>query len=206
MRAKHALSTTLALCTALVAFPVYAQQGEKTEYEPARAEAGDMNAMMAAYMEAGTPGLHHEWLARLAGDWEIEVTMLNMGPEPVTATATAHSEMILGDRFLLEEIEGTFMDQPFKASNVTGYNNTTEMYEGGWIENMSTGLYISRGTRDGNELTMEGEMVDPVTGEKVKNRGVLTLVSPDRIEATGFEDRGEGWQKTMELVYTRKGM
>lgn len=208
MHTKPTLWTTLALCcTAFVALPVHAQEEEeKPEYEGARAETADMDAMMAAYREAGTPGAEHEWLARLAGDWDISVTMLNMGPEPVTSQATAHTEMIHGGRFLLEEIEGTFMDEPFHASNVTGYNNVTEQFESGWIDNHSTGLYTSTGTRDGNTLTVIGEMKDPVTGETVKSRSVLTLVSPDRIEVTGYDDRGEGWQKTMEIVYTRKQM
>lgn len=203
MNVKRTLWTTLALCTVFVALPVYAQE-EEPEYEGAREEAADMDAMMEAYTKAGAPGEQHEWLATLAGDWNISVKMLNMGPEPMTTEATAHSEMIHGGRFLLEEIEGTWMDQPFHASNVTGYNNTTGTFEQGWIDNFSTGLYTYTGSRDGNTLTTTGEMKDPVSGEMVKNKSVLTVVSSDRLEVVGYEDRGEGWQKTMEIVYTRQ--
>lgn len=202
MKAKRMLWTPLALCMAFVALPVHAQE-EKPEYEGAR-QTGEMDEMMAAYIEAGTPGAEHEWLASLAGDWNLSVTMLNMGPEPVTTEATCHVEMIHGGRFLLEQIEGSWMDQPFLGSNVTGYNNTTGMFEGSWIDNFSTALYTSTGTREGNTLTLTGKMKDPATGEIVKNKSVLTKVSPDRLEAVGYEDRGEGWQKTMEIVYTRK--
>lgn len=193
-------TTWVALCTAVVALPVHAQ--EKTqEYA---APGADAHAMMEAYAEAGKPGAHHAWLAGLTGEWDVTVTFLNMGPEPVTTRATSSSEMIHGGRFLLEQIEGSFMGQPFEASNVTGYNNTTQRFEAGWIDNHSTALFTYAGSREGDALTLEGEMVDPVTGERVRHRSVLEKVSADRVEIVGYEDRGSGWEKTMEIVYNRK--
>lgn len=202
MYAKRTLLPALALSTLLVTLPAYGQEEEK-EYEGAR-ETAEMDAMMEAWIEAGTPGAEHQWLTQLAGDWNASVKMLNMGPEPVTSEATVHSEIILDGRFLLEEIEGTFMDRPFHANQVTGYNNVTEQYEQGWIDNFSTGVYKYTGTREGNTLTMWGEMKDPATGEMVKSKSEAIVASPDRIEITGYEDRGSGWQKTMEIVYTRQ--
>lgn len=199
MQTRRILAAALS-AVALLAAPLGAQE-EKQEYAAPDAEGA---AMMEAYAQAGAPGAHHEWLAGLAGEWDVQVTFLNMGPEPVTTRATSRSEMIHGGRFLLEQLEGSFMGQPFEASNVTGYNNLTERFEAGWIDNHSTGLFTYRGERDGDVLTLAGEAIDPVTGETVKHRSVLEKVSDDRIEVAGFEDRGSGWQKSMEIVYTRR--
>ena len=200
MFTKRTLLPVLTLPMFLLALPAYAQE---EAYEGAR-ETAEMDPMMEAWIEAGKPGTEHAWLGQLAGDWDIAVKMLNMGPEPVTSTATSHMEMALDGRFLLEEIQGTFMDQPFHANQATGYNNVTGQFEQGWIDNFSTGIYKYTGSREGNRLTMWGEMKDPATGEMVKSKSEAVLVSPDRLEITGYEDRGSGWQKTMEIVYTRQ--
>lgn len=56
-------------------------------------------------------------------------------------------KMILGGRFLQQEVNGEMMGMPMNGIGITGYDNLKKKYVGFWIDNMGTGMY-----------TMEGEM------------------------------------------------
>jgi hypothetical protein len=183
------------LCTPLAA------QEEKQEYA-----APDMTEMMAAMEKAGAVTDHHRALEKMAGDWDVTMKMwMDPDADPVIAEFTATSEMILGGRFLVEEVAGDFMGQPFEGYNVTGYNNVTGEYEAVWLDNMSTALMRSTGSMNeaGDEFASWGTMVDPLTGEEVKSRGVVRIMHDEMI-AEAFETRDGVERKTMEFLYKRK--
>lgn len=188
----------LALLLAAGSAPVVAQ--ERQEYA-----APTMDEMMAAYIEAGTPGEAHAMLAKLAGEWTIEVKSYMPGaPEPMVSTATVSAESVMGGRWLIEKVKGDFMGEPFEGVAITGYNNSSGMYENTWYDNMNTALFYSTGEMDGNEMTMKGTFIDPISGEKVKSWSVMKIVSDDERIARGYEERGGEEILTMELHYTRK--
>ena len=80
--------------------------------EPANPEQRrKLEAMMAAMQ----PGPEHARLAKLAGTWDVAITMASAGGgEPVRASAVAENEMILGGRFLQSRARG---GQPPMESN-----------------------------------------------------------------------------------------
>lgn len=207
MNTRRLSMVVAGLCLLVLALPLGAQEYEEAAKQEKQEEAQpDMAAMMEAWTEAGTPGEPHQKLARMAGDWDVAVTMYTMGPEPTTMEAEAHSEMILGGRFLRETFQGDFMGQPFTGWNLTGYDNVTGRYQAVWVDNMSTGIYHYTGSMEGNTLTTTAEFQDPMSGDQVTSKNVIEMVSDDEIRMTAYEDRGSGWTKSMEITYTRKQM
>ena len=173
--------------------------------EPQEYAAPTMEEMMAAYMEAGAPGEAHAMLGKWAGEWTVEVKSYMPGmDEPMVTAATVSAESAMGGRWLIEKVKGDFMGQPFEGVSITGYNNSSGMYENAWYDNMATALVYSTGEVEGNVMTMKGTFIDPLTGEKVKSWSVMTIVSDDERIARGYEDRGGEEILTIELHFKRK--
>lgn len=166
----------------------------------------DMAAMMEAYERAGTPGEHHARLDRNVGDWELEVRFYpDPDGEPSVSRGTSSSRWVMDGRFVQETVTGEFMGAPFQGMGLTGFNNLTGEYEASWIDNHSTQLYRYVGWMDDDgRLVFVTEARDPVTGETVKHRSVAEFPSDDEMVVKGYEDRGEGEVRTMELRYTRQ--
>lgn len=184
----------------LLSNPLAAQE-EKQEYA-----APDMAEMMAAMEKAGAVTDHHRALETMAGNWDLTVKMwMDPSADPAVSYATATSEMIMGGRFLAEEVTGDFMGQEFKGYNLTGYNNVTGEYESMWVDNMSTALLRYGGSMNeaGDEFVTWGAMIDPLTGEEFKSRSVAKIMGDEMI-IEGFEVRGGVERKTMEILYKRK--
>lgn len=188
------MSNSLAIA-AIIAFPAIAVAQEPTE------EA------MAAYVAAAAPGEPHQWLSELAGDYEVTVKswMDPAAPEPMVSTASAHSEMALGGRYLVEVYEGSFGGIAFEGHGVTAYDNTLDRYVSTWIDNMGTGIMVSEGKRDEEgRLVMIGTVVDPVSGDEVKVKSVTTLTGDGSVtEMHNILPDGTSF-KSMEIVSKRK--
>lgn len=168
--------------------------------------APDMAEMMAAYEKAGMVTDQHEALDRMAGTWDVTVKMwMDPEAEPMISYATSESEMIFGGRFLAEKVTGDFMGQEFSGYGLTGFNNISGEYEATWADNMSTMLYRYTGmfNESGDEFTMKGEMLDPVTGEAIPTVSILTFQG-DEMMVEAWEKRGGEKRKTMEFHYKRK--
>ena len=223
---NHRFTSCLAVLAALaVPFAVQAQDGEGSAPD---AEAA---AMMEAYEQAGTPGEHHQALDRMAGEWEAEVRFWSdPDAEPMVTQATSTVEWVMDGRFLKETVESEFMGQPYHGIGRTGYDNTTGEFWSTWTDNMSTGLMTSRGKRqpdghyeaswmdnhstalyryegkmddEGRQVLMS-ETIDPVSGEKTKQKSVSEFLSDDEMIARGYELRDGEEVRTMEIHYKRK--
>jgi len=185
-----------------------AKPGEKT---PAPQKAPEMSAgekaAMEAMMKAGRPGPEHAFLATLAGEWKTVVTNWSApGKEPTVSEGHNVATMVLGGRYLEERFESTFMETPFRGIGFTAFDNVTHKFVGTWIDEMSTGIFVSEGTLDasGKVLTTVGSYNDPVTGKPQLLRAVMTVVGPDehRVEMRGKGPDGKEF-KMMEMVYRR---
>jgi hypothetical protein len=148
----------------------------------AQESSSDQQKDAEAYMKAMALTENHAFLANLAGDWKVTTTAwAQIDAEPWVSEGTATGEMILGGRFLMLKSEGTMFGQPFEGYQIIGFDNIKQKYVTLWIDNTSTGLYLTEGTRDrsGKTLTDMGEWPDPLTGGTMKVWGVTHLVSPD---------------------------
>ena len=164
---------------------------------------------MASMMEAVSPDENHEVLAPLAGSWSHAVTFFPApGAEPIQMTATSVSEMTMGGRYLVTDIDGDFMGTPFEGHEVMGYDKVKGQYFALWHDNMSTGPMVSWGSWDPETktLTMEGTFADPMTGnleKKVRNTTRLLDDGSVHYENWGPGPDGEIY-KTMEIHSTRQ--
>ncbi|MEE8525903.1 MAG: DUF1579 domain-containing protein [Thermoanaerobaculia bacterium] len=188
----------------VAASPVLSDDTEKAAME---APAGiDPAAMEAAWAKAGAPGENHEFLARLEGDWTFESKMwMDPSAPPMESQGAAEKTMILGGRYLQEESSGEAMGQPFHGRALTAFDNVSGEFAGTWIDNMGTGILISRGSRDGDSLTLIGEMTDPMSQQQMKLRMVTRIVDEDHhvfdyyVTMPGIPEL-----KQMVIEYTRK--
>ena len=172
-----------------------------------RPVAGQEMEEMAAMMEAGTPGEMHELLGKTVGTWNVTVKVyMDPSAPPMEMTGTATVEMIMDGRFVAEHVEGAMMDMPFRGLGITGYNNTAERFESTWLDNMATTLYTYTGMLDGEKIVLTGSYQDPMSGESVTQRSVLTFIDDDHYMVQNYETRGGQEALGMEIHYIRTGM
>ncbi|MBM4108518.1 MAG: DUF1579 domain-containing protein [Phycisphaerae bacterium] len=218
--------TVFALVAAagLIAMPAWAQDSGPTKVQDTtkkiEKKAGDivdgakkalegqpeMDDSMKALMEASMPGKHHKFLEQLVGEWDAEVVMTMPGGHAQKSTGSMSSAMEFEGRFLRSKYSGSMMDMPFKGLSLWGYNNIDQRYEAIWIDSMSTGLYTNRGSVDdaGKVFTMHGEHTDAATRKTVKQREVITIVSPDKHTMEFFGTPEGTDDRVMIITYTRK--
>lgn len=167
---------------------------------------GDEAAMMEAYERAGTPGEEHAALDRLVGDWDVEVRMWSEpDAEPTVMEADSKVEWVMDGRFVRETVTSEFMGEPFRGVGYTGYNNLTEQYEAVWMDDHSTALYRYSGEMDDQgRMVFHSESIDPVTGEKVREKGVSEFPSEDEMISRSYRLEDGEEVLTMELRYRRK--
>ncbi len=171
--------------------------------------SADEQAMMAKWAEYSTPADAHGRLAELAGDWEWTMNWwMQPGAPPEQSSGTSKSEMILGGRYLNDHFRGTAMGQPFEGDGLTGYDNHLKEYFSTWVDNMSTGVFVTRGKYDpqAKSLVMTGTMDDFMDGKKKTMRTVLTHVDENTMRFEMYAPGPDGKEfKTMEMVSKRQG-
>ncbi len=199
MRAKHVV-LALALCLLAAGAVAAPQEGEAPQF------TAEQIAMMEAWTKAMTPGEPHARLAKRAGKFEFTIkSWMDPEGEPMTSTGTATRAMTLGGRVLEEKIDSSMMGQSFQGIGRSGYDNVSGKYWNTWTDSMSTGVFVSYGTRDAaaGTTTYRGEYDDPSHGGKTKARAVVHD-EKDGVEVFDwYEDRGAGEVKTMEIRYKR---
>jgi hypothetical protein len=175
--------------------------------EEAATEAMDPQAMMEAWMKAGTPGPEHETLAAHAGTWNATVkTWMEPGAEPMVSDGLFQRDMILDGRVLKERFEGAFMEQPFEGMGLTGYDNAKGQYWSIWVDSMSTTMMVAWGQWDEEmgAFVYEGTTTDPMTGGSHWMKTVLTHPEEGKEVMKMYEKRGDQEVLTMEIVSTKQ--
>lgn len=200
---SHLFALAGMLCLGLLVAPSFAQDEGKPEGIPSEA---DMKAMMDAYVKAAEPGEHHQHLKFFEGKWNFTCTSYCMGPEPTTSPGTATFKWILGNRFMVQDVEGTMMEQPFHGHGLTGYDPARKQYTAVWCDSMGTGLMVSYGTCDpsGKTWTYEGEFADPVMKKTNTYKQEIKIINDSSFSFTMFGPGPDGKEmKIMELAYER---
>ncbi|MEW5700660.1 MAG: DUF1579 domain-containing protein [Candidatus Zixiibacteriota bacterium] len=205
MRTRTWQCIAIALVVPLAGATVMAQESGKSG---APGDSAAMAAMMEAMLKYSTPGPEHKFLEKLTGHWTGDLKMwMDPAAPPTETKGTSHREMLLGGRWLKEDVHSDFMGQPFTGMWLVGYDNFRQRFVSLWMDDMSTGTMLSYGTLDttGTVLTCSGTMDDPATGEKDKKfRSVLRVTGPDaHVEEMYSTIPGQGEVKVMEIHYTR---
>ncbi len=165
--------------------------------------------MMAAWMKYAEPGKHHEHLAPLVGKWDYTVKMwMYPGSAAEESTGTAENKWILGGRYLLQKMHGEMEGETFEGISLLGYDNFREEYVSLWIDSMTTGFMLSRGTCDGTGrvITYTGTHDEIHTEQKDKYfKAVNRMLGPDRFLYEMYAKGPDGKEfKTLEVTSTRK--
>lgn len=167
--------------------------------------------MMKKMQEAGTPGEAHKILAEMEGEWTFtSKNWETADSKPEVGSGTSSIKMILGGRFLQQELKSKMMGMDYSGMGFTGYDNLKKEYSVIWLDSMSTGMMIATASYNAKTktLTEKGEFSCPMTENKKsqyradwktidKNNAIYTMY--------GKGPTGEGKEfKMMELTYKRK--
>ncbi|MFA5805236.1 MAG: DUF1579 domain-containing protein [Melioribacteraceae bacterium] len=137
------------------------------------AQQGDQAEMMKKWQEYMTPGPVHQQFAKMAGNWKATVTQF-MGGQESKSEGTATYSMVLGGRYLHGSFNAIMMGMPFEGMSLDAYDNGTKEYISLWVDNMGTGVMMTKGKMDDKTklITYWGSMVDPMTGKDQKVKAV----------------------------------
>ena len=178
------------------------------EEAKAPAMTPEEQAKMAEVAKLGAPSEAHKALDPFVGEFSC-VVRWKQTPEAPYTESKGHSvnRWILGHRYLFQEFKGDMMGQPFLGLGVSGYDNIRKEYISAWIDNMSTGMMISRGDLDAATRTIResGEASCPMTGETNKwFRSEWKPVDADHFVFEMYAKDKDGKEfKSMEIAYTR---
>ena len=188
-----------------------AAQPEKKNDKAAQPAQPDMDAVFAKMMEMGAPGDHHKALESMVGEFTGSVKF-SMTPDmpPMESKASIKREWAMDGRFVIEHVTGDPAMEggpAFKGMGIVGYNNWDKKFESVWVENMATHMSSATGSFDAaaKTLTFTGDMIDPMSGKKIKQTSVVDLSNPDREVMTGTIPGPDGKPfKNFEGVFERK--
>ncbi len=202
-----------ALLLALVSSPGMSWAGEKTSKKTAAtaetkkdaAVTAASEAEMAAMMKMAMPGPEHAALNPLAGIWKITTKMWMAPGEPQVSEGTCERNWVMDGRYLVGNYKGSFAGMPFEGMEVLGYDNFKKQYASSWVDNMGTGIMMSRGAPmdpTTKSFTLTGSSPD-MTGKEVMMRQVTNIVDGNTASMTMYATQDGQEMRTMEITYTR---
>lgn len=174
--------------------------------ETQTAPAPDEKAMMEAWMKASTPGDAHKKLESLVGTFNVKVkTWMKPGDPAAESSGVSEHKWVLGNRWVEQRFEGSFLGMPFSGIGYTGYDNIKKAYVGTWMDNMSTAMMLSTGSGDDKSMTFKGTMADPMSGKDMPIEEKITITDKDTFTMEMWAPDPSGKMfKNMEILYERK--
>ena len=167
-----------------------------------------MEDMMKKMMELGAPAEQHQMLAKMAGEWDCEVTEYPMFPgmQKKVSKGRAEFEVEFGGRFIEQEFESEFNGQKYEGIGFIGYDKGKKVFFSTWMDNMSTQFMYAEGTYDESTRSMTETCVTHCPLGEMKTKLVTKLTSDDEML---FEMHGQlagqtEMKKMMQIVYKRK--
>lgn len=173
------------------------------------AKAADAEkAMMEAWQKAATPGEAHKKLEPFVGTFDARVRMWSdPSRTPEDSTGTMTSTWVLGNRYVQQNYEGTFMGAPFNGVGYIGYDNVSKKIQSVWMDSASTGMMWMTGSADaaGKVVSTKGTMSDPSSGRTLPIEDKITIADNDHMKIEMLtKGAGGKMTKVMEIEYTRK--
>jgi hypothetical protein len=197
------------LAFGLLAAPTFADHHEHAAHQEGQPQmSAEEQAMMEAWMKAGTPGEPHRQMAASEGKWKATVRSWMGGNENVSEAAVTR-KMILDGRVLTETFEGNMMGMPFVGHGMTGYDNARGMYWSTWNDSMSTGVMVSWGKWDdaAKGIVFEGQVSNPMAnGEPMKIKSIARRNDDGSEMFEMWEPHGPGGEmvRTMEIKLVKQ--
>lgn len=199
---------TRSLFVALALVLVVGSAGADEKDKKAAGQPMDEKAMMEMWAKLSTPGESHKALEPMVGSWNTKVTSwMQPGAPPMSSTGTSETRWTMGNRFVEQRFNGSFMDQPFEGLGYTGYDNIKKKYVGTWMDSMGTSIMYMTGTGDpsGKTMNFSGTMEDPMTGKPMTVTSVTKVMDNNKHTFEMWSPGPDGKPfKMMEIEYTRK--
>lgn len=197
----HSIRLTLTIfCTLLWVSTVAAD--DKHAHKPM-----DPQEMMEVYTKLATPGEPHRLFASLEGSWTSKTKeWMDTQKPPVESTGAADMKMLLGGRFLQQEINASMHGKPFSGIWTIAYDNLLQRYVSTWMDTLSTQIFIMEGTAstDGRTITLNGQHAE-VGGGHMTHRAIWKIENNNLQEFVMYGTYHGGKEmKMLETTYTRK--
>jgi hypothetical protein len=155
-------------------------------------------AAPAAAQEAPKPGPEHEVLKKLAGTWDLTMSLGGMETK-----GTVVYKMDLGGLWLTSTLEGEVFGQKFTGRGLDSYDPARKKYVSIWVDSMSTSPVLMEGTYDAAKkaLTLEGTGPGP-DGRPTRYKSVSETPDDDTIKFTMY--MAGGADPAFTILYKRK--
>jgi len=157
-------------------------------------------------MELMKPGLEHEQIMKMAGNWNASCKFwMDADEQAVEATGTLNAKVILDGRYLEGEFKATIKGQPFAGRSLNGFNRVSKQFQYVWYDSMGTGITSLQGPAgaDGKTVTYTGAMECAMKGH-VTLRFVEACQSDDQLTHVMYQTKDGIEKKTMEITYNRR--
>jgi hypothetical protein len=169
----------------------------------------EQKILMANMQAYSTPNENHALLAKLAGDWDVEVSIwMDPAQEANVSQGTASLAMIYGGRYLEQIFKGTFEGQPYEGRGLLGYDNIQKEFQSIWHDNMGTGIMFGKGRYDAEKktITEENTVSCPITNSARWHRTVTTFIDDDHYTYESFmkDVKTDEPYRSMLIKYSRK--
>ncbi len=155
---------------------------------------------------AATDG--HQLLKKFVGKWELKNKgSMGEGQPEMEATSVMNAKM-LGDLWVLCDIEGDVDGTVYRAMQTIGYDPDKKKFVGTWVDSITPHLWVYEGWLDesGTKLTLEAKGPNMMAGGEItKFRDVYEFKDDDQIVATSSMLLDDGkWLTFMNGIGKRK--
>jgi Protein of unknown function (DUF1579) len=154
----------------------------------------------------GLPGPteQHEALLEKVGEWNVRCKyFMNPAEPPIEADGTDRVEAI-GPFWTKGQFHCDVMGNVITGLATTGFDPKKGKYVSTWQDSSNPFFYYFEGTiNDDDELVMEGDNIDPMSGNLVKYRSVEKLGKDTRKLELFIEYSEDSVIKILEYDYTR---
>lgn len=157
---------------------------------------------------AATPNEHHAALARLLGEWKVELVMTIPGMPEQVSQGTGVYEWVIEGRWLGERVKASMMGMPYESFSLIGYDTNARNHVAATVSSMDTALNVVRGVVvDPSHQTtaMYGTLDEYMTGETGKPYKVVSRTVDKDHHVVEVWDLGIGVDgaKVLEFRFSR---
>lgn len=165
------------------------------------------DAKMKAWKEAATVGAGHSIFKNAVGNWTYSSKWWEPGKDkPQESSGKSKFVLVLGGRYLQQNLTGKAMGEKFEGMGFLGYDNVLTTYDVIWMDTMGTGILRGVGSYDDDThiLTEKGSFSDPTSATKTRNYiGAWQFVDKDNMTYTMTSGEKGKDETKMEIVYKR---
>ena len=147
-----------------------------------------------AYMNYMTPGAMHKWMAKLNGNWDVEITTYMNPAAPEKSPGTSAVSSIMNGLYQVSDFKATMMGMPFQGHSIMGYDNAKKLFVSTWVDNFGSGIIYMTGTYDEatKTLHLKGNQTDPLTGKDSFIREEMKIINDDTYDLLMYGPAPDG--------------